>query len=495
MKRLIRWLGMAVLCAVLAAVLTLPVCAQQEKATELFWQTDVQVQTNMAALNSMFDGQYGWYLPVPRWSWFTLQSQQPIGSVYLVFDHEPGIYTLTDEDTEKTVECGSNGFLRDYLDITELFGENVCNLKLSFPNSEAQIYEVRMFTAGEVPADVQKWKAPKDGNIDLMLFSTHADDEQLFFAGILPYYAGELDYEVLVVYLTDHRNQSNIRIQELLNGLWAVGVTNYPVIGSFPDFYSMDKTESFTVYENNGCSREMMTGYIVEQLRRYKPLVAVGHDVNGEYGHGAHMMYTELLIGALELENDARWFPESSEEYGVWETPKTYIHLLPNAQIEMNWDRPLSKFNGMTAYEVSRDLGFGAHMSQQKDFEWYYKGHATAASIPEYSPCDYGLYRSTAGEDVRGGDFFENLETRGQALAREEEARRHAEEAERAAQTAPAELTVPETTVQMTQAAEPVPENVSRQTDHSEVLMAVILGAAAVISAVFFMLRKKFLIF
>jgi len=75
----------------------------------------------------------------------------------------------------------------------------------------------------------------------------------------------------------------------------------------------------------------------------------------------------------------------------------------------MNRDIPVESFGGLTAYEVTKQLGFPCHVSQQSDYSWYFAGIGRAADIPEYSPCAFGLCRSTIGEDQEKTDFFENV--------------------------------------------------------------------------------------
>ena len=280
-----------------------------------------------------------------------------------------------------------------------------------------------MFTQGQVPQWVQQWQSPVENGADLVLFSTHADDEQLFFAGVLPYYAGERGDRVQVVYMTNHRNlpkEGYLRGHEALDGLWAVGVRNYPVFGEFADYFCKGKQGAIEVYRYMGVEPEEILGYVVEQLRRFKPLVAVGHDLNGEYGHGAHMLYADLLTQAVELATNPESYPESAQNYGTWDTPKVYLHLYEENQITMDWDRPLEHFGGMTAFEVTKNKGFPCHVSQAQDFAWYMSGIDRAADIQKYSPCLYGLYRTTVGPDQEQNDFFENLTTYAQ---QEEQAR------------------------------------------------------------------------
>lgn len=381
----------------------------------------------------------------------TLSHEKGIGSLYLIFSLEYGPYTVINEDNGDVHTWGEGGFLHEFLDLEAAFGEAPTSVTLCFENGRARLNEIYAFTSGQVPDFVQIWELPKEGETDLLLFSTHGDDEQLFFAGLLPYYAQEMDYQVQVVYLTDHRNMTLRRTGEMLNGLWAVGVRTYPVFGSFADLQSTSKKEAYLKYQRRGITQEELLEFVVEQLRRFRPKVAVGHDVQGEYGHGMHMLYTDLLFQALEISDDPAQYPELAEKYGLWDVPKTYIHLYPENRVFMDWDVPLESFDGMTAYEVTKKLGFPCHKTQQEYFAWFFSGISRADQIPMYSPCEYGLYRSTVGQDVQKKDFFENLTTHAQdaeleRLRLEEEARLAAE----------AETTPPETTQTQPPATMPV---------------------------------------
>lgn len=362
--------------------------------------------------NVLFDGELLSGAVTPDDASITLESPTGIGSVYFLFEAPYGAYTITNNDTGKSILAGENGFYHEFVDLTAAFGIAPTSVTVDFSNGPVMLNELYVYTDGEVPDSVQKWKAPADGRADLVLFSTHGDDEQLFFAGVLPYYAAELGYQVQVVYFTDHRELQPHRVHEMLNGLWTVGVTNYPVFGSHPDFYLQhDMLGTYAEFKKLGYSRNDMMAFVVENLRRFKPMVAIGHDIKGEYGHGMHMVYTDLLMDAITIANNASYFPESAEKYGLWDTPKMYLHLYRKYPIIMDWDQPLSSFDGMTAFEVTQQLGYPCHVSQYQGFEWYHSHYKTAKDVPDYNPCYYGLYRSLVGEDVQKNDFFENLTT------------------------------------------------------------------------------------
>ena len=195
-----------------------------------------------------------------------------------------------------------------------------------------------------------------------------------------------------VAYLTNHYN---FRVHELLNGLWAVGIRAYPIIPEFNDYYASSLDEAKQLYNENE-----ILNYQVELLRRFKPHVVIGHDLNGEYGHGVHMLNAHSLIKALELSNDNTMFTESALKYGIWDVPKSYLHLYTKDKLSMNWDVPLKKFDNKTAFEMAT-IGFSEHISQQEFFSVSKKGVFDCRA--------FGLYRSTVGEDKVKNDFLENI--------------------------------------------------------------------------------------
>lgn len=118
-----------------------------------------------------------------------------------------------------------------------------------------------------VPDWVQRWK-PMWDKADMLLVSTHADDELLWFGGAMPVYAGQFQKKVQVAYVTNHGPQ---RTHELLDGLWTVGVVAYPMISSFPDRYCKTFQQALEKYDENA-----VLEYQVSLLRRFKPDVVLG---------------------------------------------------------------------------------------------------------------------------------------------------------------------------------------------------------------------------
>lgn len=344
----------------------------------------------------------------------TLENSGGIGSLYLIFDYEYGEYTVTDNASGKVLTAGAYGFLHEYLDLEGAFGTAPTSVTVSFGSGSVNIGEIYIFSSGQVPGFVQKWAPPLEGGADILMLPTHGDDDQLYFAGLLPYYAGEQGLRVQVAYMTSHRNYTTLRTHEILNGLWAVGVDVYPVFGEFFDFRVDSLQGSYQVYANHGITRDEIIGFVTEQLRRFKPLAVVGHDINGEYGHGMHRVYCDALMAAVELSMDPQSYPESAEKYGTWDVPKTYLHLLEENPIVLNYDVPLERFNGLTAFQVTQQLGFPCHETQQvygfKTWLNGFNGEITKATqIEKFNPCYFGLYRTTVGPDAAKNDFLENL--------------------------------------------------------------------------------------
>ena len=356
----------------------------------------------------------------------SFENTDGIGSMYIIMNFEYGEIIVCDKETGEEKAVDSKGILHFFIDVEKLFGRTLKSASVKFESGEVSLSEIYLFSSGKAPDFVQTWQEPYEGGADLVLFSTHGDDEQLFFAGLLPLYAGEKGLRVQVVYLTDHRNMTNARVHEMLNGLWAVGVKAYPVFGGFDDQRTYDLEGTYKYYEKQGVARDELQQFVVEQVRRFKPMVAVGHDINGEYGHGMHMMYTDLLIKALDMAPDRTKFKDSYIKYGGWKVPKTYLHLYGENKITLDYDTPLESFDGLTAFQASQKLGYPCHLSQQ--YTWFTdwingkNGAITKVTqIKENNPAEFGLYRSEVGLDTKGEDMFENVMTYAE---QEEEAKR-----------------------------------------------------------------------
>lgn len=416
-----------VLCAAVLLSFGLPLRAEaadaqtQEEATLISTMRSVTSHEGFPDITTVWDDVMNKSVSSREKASITMEHGEGIGSVYIIFQY-PYLagYTVTDNATGQSVIAGKNGFLHEYVDLVALFGYAPSSITLSYSHGKVDICEIKLYSPGTPPDSVQRWKPPAESKTDLLLFSTHGDDEQLFFAGVLPYYAKALGYNVQVVYLTDHRNNTTGRVHEMLNGMWAVGCDVYPVFGSYPDFLKETLSATYNEFKYYGYTRDDILDFCTEQLRRFKPKVVIAHDFNGEYAHGQHMVYADCVAEALTIASDPAKFPHSAETYGTWDTPKAYFHLYWENILVMDWDTPMDELDGMSPFQVTQKLGFPCHKSQL--WTWFNgwingKNGVTitrADQIATHSPCLYGLYRSTVGPDTVKKDFFENVTTHAQ---------------------------------------------------------------------------------
>ncbi len=343
-------------------------------------------------IDNMLDNRYSTGALLSEEDYLNIKSDENIKAVYILWDSLPEHFSVKD-DSENLIsdyKISDNIFLHQLIRVKQ----DTKGLSINIDKGNCKIAEIHVFGDGFLPDWVQDWKEPYK-KADMLLIPTHADDEHLFFGGAMPYYAGELKLKVQVAYLTNHYN---FRVHELLNGLWTVGIRAYPVISDFYDYYASSLEEAKDLYDENE-----ILAFQVELLRRFKPYVVIGHDLNGEYGHGVHMLNAYTLIDALSLSNDSSSFTESAQKYGLWDVPKCYLHLYKENKLSMNWDSPLRRFNKKTAFQMA-EIGFSKHVSQTEFFSVGKKGVFDCRA--------FGLYRSTVGEDKVKNDFFENINVR-----------------------------------------------------------------------------------
>lgn len=314
-------------------------------------------------------------------------SDTAITGLYLIWDAPvPESCTIT---AQGLAPIEAQGFLHEWINLAGACGDTV-TLAWEGP---ATLCDAIALGGSDIPDWVQLWR-PAEGDCDILVLPTHADDEHLFLGGALATASATPGCKVQVAYMVNH-NGEYYRPHELLNGLWAVGVNRYPVIPDFPDVYSDSLEHAKTIY-----NEQEILDYQISLINRFHPQVIVGHDLNGEYGHGAHRLNAHTLTKAVE---------QTAAMPDGWNTPKLYLHLYEENPIVLDLDMPMTNDDvpykqliGLTPFEIAQ-LGFAAHKSQQTYF-----------SVEQTGPCDcrkFGLYRSTVGADT-GNDLFEHITLR-----------------------------------------------------------------------------------
>lgn len=313
--------------------------------------------------------------------------------LYICFGEEPQYWEIQAErgGQWETIIVGEMRYAHTLLD---LGAETHFRLiDTSGKKAQFKINEVSVFGDGELPDWVQVWQPTQD-KADILLLAAHPDDELLFFGGTIPDYGVERGLSVVVAYMS---YSNTTRKSELLNGLWSMGVRNYPVIGTFHDTYSGTLEDGYHRWKQKDVDT-----FITGLIRRYRPEVILSHDVNGEYGHGAHKVCADAALRCSMNASDPTFCPDSAQIYGTWDVKKVYLHLAKEQPIHMNWRVPLASQNGRTGLEAA-DAAYRLHVTQATT-------HFVVSDEDKNSCADFGLVYSTVGPDVEGGDFLEHIE-------------------------------------------------------------------------------------
>lgn len=322
-----------------------------------------------------------------------IESEMPFSSLYLEWNRIPGNYTLVWDGG--SLACGQYGFLHEYIHLPEA----VNRVQFVFDDSVEyrMLCSACVLTAGTAPEGIQDWLPPCE-EADILVFPTHADDDVLFFGPLISYYAIERQLKVQTAFMVDHVVYPE-RGHERLNGLWEMGVRHYPILGKAPDTPMKEFGEAVDFY-----AASKIEQWQVEQIRRFRPLVVVGHDLGGEYGNGGHKVNAFYLVRAVESAADPAVYPELAEQYGVWDTPKLYLHLYPENEIILDVETPLENDPlGRTPFEIAEDA-FLHHKSQ---IQYYFR--VQYGENRQYDCRLFGLYRTLVGYDTVA-DIMENID-------------------------------------------------------------------------------------
>lgn len=303
--------------------------------------------------------------------------------------------TLSDGTTLDSV-WGKHGYLQEYVPLPE----DTVSLRMITSDGAAKpmrIFEIEVYSPGSLPERVHQWE-PTPTTAELMVISTHQDDELLFLGGTLPYYSGELDYDTVTVYATFDRAQ---RLHEALEGLWVCGATQYPVFLDYPDYYCKSMYAAEFEWD-----RADVTRRLTELIVKHRPQVIVTQDENGEYGHGQHILLVDIVKTALLRSTNSDYLDANFNGLEPWPVPKCYLHLYGTNKIVMPWDTmTLESLGGRTALQVAKDA-YQKHTSQLK-FDFF-----VGAGESIYDCRLFGLYKSNVGADAAKNDFFENITLR-----------------------------------------------------------------------------------
>ncbi len=355
-------------------------------AEDISKKCGIEASKGETKVSCMVDGRYNPYWrcsPVknPRVA-LTAPKGKTIASVYICFGVIPDkwdIETSTDGINWNTsLECDGT-FLHTFVELPEP-AAHVRIQAHSEDRISMQINELFVFTEGTVPDWVQRWE-PSCGKTDILFVATHPDDELLFFGSAIPGYANREDCRVMVAYFT---HSDAFRASELLNGLWYMGVRNYPDIAAFRDGKASSLSNAYKRIGGEEASDEWMMGL----FRRYRPEVVVTQDIDGEYGHNQHRLASQTALRCVQSAADE------------WQVKKLYLHLWPEGQRTFDWSVPIKKMGGKTGAELAQEAYLNFHKSQPASLLRY---------GAQYDNRVFGLAFSTVGDDEAMNDFLEHI--------------------------------------------------------------------------------------
>ncbi len=409
-EKWMKFLGAALLAAGLLVSFALA-----EDAAVISAECKFKSDSEAYKFSRLTDGDYDvyWQSGKRRNPYLVIQSQTPMHGLYLCFREMPESYELQRKVDGKweTIVQGDTRFHHVYY---ELDGESEIRVYSTQTNQHRLVInELFVLGEGEVPAWVQRWEETEE-KADLLLLTAHSGDELLFFSGVIPTYAAELDKRVVVAYLT-YGNKT--RRSEALNGLWSLGVRHYPVFGDFQQRTARTVDEAYKRADDVSVhtGRQAVLQWVTELFRKYRPEVVLTHDLAGEDGHGQHMMIADACIRCYDLAANPGAQPDSALLYGAWEVKKLYLHRYGDADVQLQfaWDTPLESQDGQTGMEAAEEA-FSLHATQTK-LTTKIDGRIVPMSVGEvggyYENTVFGLYASRVGADVEKNDFLENCDT------------------------------------------------------------------------------------
>ena len=277
------------------------------------------------------------------------------------------------------------------INFTYPLDERTRSVTLQTDSGSKRLAEMRVIEKGRVSDCLMTWQ-PLPEKIDILVVSTHQDDELLWFGGTIPYYAAQ-GKTVAVLYMA---TCSRSRLNEAMEGLWTCGVRYHPIFLGYKDNYAKSLQDAEEVW-GDGALEDL-----VAVMRRYKPEVVLVQDINGEYGHRQHQLTSLLVRRAVERCWDSSYYPESLNAYGAWDVKKTYIHLYLDNQIHMDvYDEPMQALNGLTPLQTAT-IGYAKHISQHGHYQMDNQG-------VKYDNKLFGLYRTLVGPDEAKNDMFEHI--------------------------------------------------------------------------------------
>ena len=398
-KKYLNLIIKTIISAMIVFMLFVPVSASDNESQDL---TDMlSYKTNSGSwAGSIVDDNYMsyWYTKNAAYKYIQLECSEYIKYLYVCYIFKPSQLAIQTSYDGKTWIDIAYETSDEFYHVTYTLENPAKMIRIKGTEESVGkfgICEVKAYAEGGLPDEAQTW-LPAYDSPDMMIFSAHPDDEAVFFAGLLPYYSAE-GKKIQMVYMAV---SADYRHSEVLNYLWSMHQNHLPIYAGFPDVYDMDSYS----YTKSVWGKQKTIDYMVSIIREKKPEVIVSHDIDGEYGHGAHMFTALCLQEAVALAADPEYHTESYAKYGTHQIKKLYLHLYDENKIYLGGlDTPLDEFGGLTAIEISKQNI--SHYASQLMFQ-VVRVHDETSPFSCYR---YGLAYTSVGYDTKMNDMFENV--------------------------------------------------------------------------------------
>lgn len=207
---------------------------------------------------------------------------------------------------------------------------------------------------------------PYPDRADMMIVVAHPDDESTF-GGLIPHYAVCQNKSLVFVCLTSgewgnglpHHSSATdapdysyddsdyprfekipadalypcyYREGELARALFTMGVRTRPIMPRFKDMSGVQPWGSPDPAFKLWGGQDKAVGFVVEQIRRFKPDIIVSMAANGFNGNPLHAAASRTAVLASELAGDETQFTDSLKKYPAWAPRKVYLHAHPSEQ-------------------------------------------------------------------------------------------------------------------------------------------------------------------
>ncbi len=252
------------------------------------------------------DGWAGSFLAFEAGEELTVSSKEPIGG-----------YMLFGSGTMFTAPCLW----------VELAGEKSFSVELI---DTAEIFEVKIYSVGEVPSEVQRWKSP-DSSADVLVVAAYPGDELSCFSGLIPSLINE-GASVQVVWASTYSRE---RMSEGLSALWSAGVELCPLNLGIETNRSLEEK-----YLKGSFALNSSTARLSELIKSLKPRIIVTHGTEGDRDMAATVLTARMVDEAAAM----------SDYQG-----RVFHRQAGTAALTLGFDSPLWQYEGKTAKEVTAE--------------------------------------------------------------------------------------------------------------------------------------------